>query len=167
MPKRAKPTKPVRPTDKRGGGRPSSYTPEVAQVICEQVAAGSNLLRICSDALMPNRDTIYKWLDSNPLFSDNYARAREKRADARFDKMDQVILDMRAGSIDASQARVEIDTLKWQAGKENWKKYGDRQDVNITGTLDVSHRIAETLRRKREQLAHVDIQKALPEPEDQ
>jgi hypothetical protein len=58
-----------------------------------------------------------------------YARAREIRADARFERVDQVIEDMRAGVVDAQQARVEIDAIKWQAAKEAPSRYGDRLEV--------------------------------------
>jgi Bacteriophage Sf6, terminase small subunit-like len=66
----------IRPT-----GRPSSYTLEVADEICERMTKGEGLLRICSDEEMPSRVTVYRWLDANEAFRSKYARAREALMD--------------------------------------------------------------------------------------
>ena len=128
-------------------GRPSSFTPELAMVICSRVAAGSNLSRISAEDGMPARETVYQWLRAHPAFADDYARAREDRADHRFDKIDDVIQDMRIGTIDSNQARVEIDVIKWQAGKEKPKTYGDKIQTEHSGSISMG--IAETLRARR------------------
>ena len=104
----------------------SDYTDEKADEICELVAEGENLNIISKKDGFPARSTIYKWLNDNERFSNNYTRAIKHRADARFDKINQVIDDMRNSVIDSQMARVEIDAYKWQAGKENSQKYGDR-----------------------------------------
>lgn len=117
-------------------GRPTKYTDELAQQICTEIAEGSNLNKITQRDDMPSRFTLYKWLDEKEGFSNNYIRAKEQRADGRFDRIDQVILDMRNREIDPQMARVEIDAIKWQAGKEN-EKYGDKQKVEHSGGLTV------------------------------
>lgn len=61
---------------------------------------------------------------------DSYARAREARADARFESIDAVLGNLHAGKIDAQVARVMIDTIKWQAGKERPARYGERTQVD-------------------------------------
>ena len=114
-------------------GRPSNYTEELADEICELIASGSNINRIDLMENMPGRTAIYRWLDMYPDFKANYTRAREGRADWRFDRMDDVILDMRNGIIDATQAKVELDLIKWQAGKEKPKEYGDKTTTEIVG----------------------------------
>jgi hypothetical protein len=43
------------------------------------------------------------------------------------------LLELREGKIDWQTARLEIDTLKWQAGKEAPKRYGDRISQEISG----------------------------------
>jgi len=119
------------------GGRPTDYTEELADNICSLIAGGSNLNKICSDDDMPNRSTVYEWFRKHESFSTNYVRAREDRADYRFDRVDEVIKDLRADVIDASQARVELDAIKWQTGKEKPKQYGDKLDVEHGGNITV------------------------------
>jgi len=114
-------------------GRPSTYTDEIAAEICERVADGDNLNAITKEGGYPTRTTVYKWLLGKPDFADNYARAREARADSRSDRIDEYVKRTLTGEIDPSTARVAIDAEKWQAGREAPKKYGDKLDLNHGG----------------------------------
>ena len=49
-------------------GRPSSYTFEVSEEICHQMAGGKGLRQICSQKGMPDRHTVLRWLDANEGF---------------------------------------------------------------------------------------------------
>lgn len=107
------------------GGRPTDYTPELADTICERVIMRP-LHKVCDDADMPSESTVYAWLAKHAEFSEKYARARAIRAFRRAEQVDQVREDMRSGVIDAQVARVEIDAIKWQTGKENPRVFGER-----------------------------------------
>lgn len=120
-------------------GRPTDYTDDLADQICEKVALGSNLNRICAEKTGPARSAVYKWLSQHAYFSDKYARAREDRADWRSDKLDDICAKVEAGKLDPQAARVIVDTYKWQAGKEKPKVYADRvaHDHKHSGDLSV------------------------------
>jgi hypothetical protein len=106
-------------------GRPSTFTQEIADEICERIIEGESLRRICAEDRMPNRSTILRWLDENDDFAAKYARAREFQGDY----MDDLILDAAAetDSENAPAQRVKIDAYKWRASKLKPKKYGDKQ----------------------------------------
>ena len=57
---------------------------------------------------------------------DKYAGALSALAGAQAEKLEQAIDDMRAGTIDAQMARVEIDARKWFASKFLPARYGDK-----------------------------------------
>src|SRR5262249_29968207 len=61
-----------------------------------------------------------------------YDLAREQRADARSDRVDEVLDDLRAGKIDAPSARVLIEAELKLAAKENPARFGDRTVADIT-----------------------------------
>jgi hypothetical protein len=69
---------------------------------------------------------------------DNYARALEALAADQVEKAEQVIEDMRAGVIDAQQARVELDVRKWFASKFLPKRYGDKAEVEHSGNVGLT-----------------------------
>ena len=62
---------------KKSHGRPSKYTPELADEICERLANGEPLARICRDERMPSVVTVWNWEQvENSTFSERVARAR-------------------------------------------------------------------------------------------
>lgn len=66
----------------------------------------------------------------------DYARACEAIAESQVAALESAIADMRNGTIDASQARVEIDTRKWLASKILSKRYGDKIELDHSGTIE-------------------------------
>lgn len=126
-------------------GRPSEYNETIAGQICELVSDGENLHRICQMDEMPSRQTVYKWMRQQAAFADKYARAREARSDARADRIDTIVSQVLSGEVDPASARVAIDAEKWQAGKENPKRYGDRITTEHEGTVEVRHNRIERL----------------------
>ena len=55
----------------------SSFTQEMADIICERIAKGESLRKICLDKDTPSHTTILKWLRDIDGFASQYARARE------------------------------------------------------------------------------------------
>jgi hypothetical protein len=59
-------------------GRPSSYTPEIAEIICDRLASGTPLTTLCRESDdLPNVVTVLKWIRDFPEFAQLYSRARE------------------------------------------------------------------------------------------
>ena len=102
---------------------------------CRLIASGLSVKKACDIEGMPNKDTIYSWLFEDAEFSDQYTRARERRADARAERIDEICERVDTGELKPDAARVIIDAEKWQAGKENAKRYGDR--LQLDGDMNV------------------------------
>ena len=112
------------------GGRPSIYSEELAARICERLAAGESLRKICADDDMPDRSTVRAWALDNPTFSAQYARAREIGwTDIAEDLLD--IADDKLG--DPQRDRLRVDTRKWLLSKMLPKVYGDKQQHEVSG----------------------------------
>jgi hypothetical protein len=116
-------------------GRPSDYTEELADAICDRIAGGESLKAICNDPKMPGKTAVFKWLGVHKDFAEKYARARETQADAIFDE----VLDIADDSdLDPQDRRVKIDARKWMAGKLRPKIYGDKLDVAHSGGISIN-----------------------------
>lgn len=113
-----------------GPGRPSAYTPELAAEICERLVAES-MLKICMDDHMPTRMTVYNWLGKHEDFYAMYMRARELQAHHIADVGSHMSIHGVGG--DPQSAAVQLNALKWAAGRLNGRHYGDKQDLNIAG----------------------------------
>jgi len=122
-------------------GRPSDFTREIADAICELIADGRSLRSICDDEGMPSKTTVFRWLAANEEFRNQYAYARETQADTYFEDVIDIADDSRndwmkvSGEDDVGwrlngdhvrRAQLRIDARKWMAGKLRPKKYGDK-----------------------------------------
>lgn len=116
---------------KRKTGRPSKYSDELAEKICEKIANGRSLRSICAEDGMPTTSTVCKWLIENKDFSEQYARAREKQADYFAEEIIEIADSAEAESAAVSKAKLQIDARKWAASKIAPKKYGDKQEIDV------------------------------------
>jgi hypothetical protein len=69
-------------------GRPSDYTDEIAEEICELIATTPRGLDyICEQhEALPSARTVARWLAAHEQFRQSYVRARERQADLIFDQ---------------------------------------------------------------------------------
>ena len=116
---------------KRKTGRPTDYTKDMADKICEKIANGRSLRSICAEAGMPPMKTIYRWLEANEEFRHQYARARDKQADYFAEEIIEIADSAEAESAAVSKAKLQIDARKWAASKIAPKKYGDKQEIDV------------------------------------
>jgi|SRR5579863_426224 len=120
-------------------GRPSSFTQEIADEICERLARGESLTTICMDEELPGFRTVFTWLAEKAEFQQQYARAREIQAEAEFEKMLEIAdtpqlgqktkttdkgLEITTGDM-TEHRRLQVDTRKWILARMFPKKYGD------------------------------------------
>jgi len=122
------------------GGRPSDFSPEIANEICERLAKGESLRSITGadrDDFMPGQTTVYRWLEENEEFRKQYAHARERQADHYAEEIVDIADgrdDWKPTDAEVAQAivrdpqrdRLRIDARKWVASKLAPKKYGDK-----------------------------------------
>ena len=85
-----------------------------------------------------NRDTFYDWINNNKEFSDQYARAKEDRAEAIFEEILSISDDTMMDMVEVQQARLKIDARKWMLGKMMPHKYSDKIniDANLNANID-------------------------------
>ena len=67
-----------KPAAKRKTGRPTKYTKELADKLCELLAEGKSINQISKMRGMPHRSTVWGWQDEHPEFFDKTARARTR-----------------------------------------------------------------------------------------
>jgi len=154
-------------------GRPSTFTEEIAAEICERIANGEPLRAICRDDHMPQWQTIYRWMAADEVFSNRIAQARELGFDA--------IAEDTVELIDAKPERTEtqfgdkVDSghVQWVKNRveqrmkllAKWcpKKYGDKQAVELSGSLAVTEMTDDEIRAE---LAALTVGGILPAADD-
>lgn len=122
-------------------GRPSIFSPELADSICSKLADGESLRSICSADDMPSTGTVLRWVGENETFRDQYARAREIQAETLADSIvfisdgDQLAND----AVGVARDRLRVDARKWVASKLLPKKYGDKIQTEHSGSVAITH----------------------------
>ena len=143
-----KPETPARVLPKKLG-RPSIFSQELADRICERLCNGESLRSICDDKDMPGLTTVFRWLQNNESFREFYTRARETQADALFDEllniaddgrndwMERQLPDKTKGWQENGEAirrsALRVDARKWIVSKLLPRKYSDKAQVELTG----------------------------------
>ncbi|MGD0465907.1 MAG: hypothetical protein ABSA84_04360 [Gammaproteobacteria bacterium] len=138
-------------------GRPTDYTPVIANEICATIASSSKGIgRLCKDnPNWPNQDTIFTWLKTYSDFSEQYARAKIVQVEVLIDEIIEIADDPSQDNLTNGQsqticnnasinrARLRIDTRKWIASKLAPKIYGNK--IDNTHSINTSHEEALTL----------------------
>lgn len=123
-------------------GRPSEYTQEIAQRICDELARGMTLREVCRADDMPHESTVRAWaLRDYQGFFTQYSAAREIGYHAMADELLEVADDGRndwmerngddgagwqANGEHLQRSRLRVDTRKWLLSKALPKVYGDK-----------------------------------------
>lgn len=137
-------------------GRPSLYTQELADRVCEEISMGYSMRTVCKADDMPDARTIFKWLREKPEFNQQYVKATEERTEAMAEDLLDIADD---GSNDlmaiqkgnqnyeienkevTNRSKLRVDTRKWLMSKMKAKKYGDKLDVMSDGKALVGNTI--------------------------
>ena len=140
-------------------GRPSIFTQALADLICERIAEGESLRKICSGDEMPARTTVKRWIVEDKAFQAQYARAREERADYYVDRMlDEAESSEGLDAPGVAAKRLIVDTLKWTASKLDAKKYGDKVENTLRGDKEAplvhEHKLTPEMTREEWLAAH-------------
>lgn len=142
-------------------GRPSIFTEELVDIICDRLISGESLRTICSSEEMPTSSTIYKWLIEKPLFSERYTRARESQMEAMAEEILEIADDTsndteldedgtaRQNSEWINRSRLRVDTRKWLMSKLAPKKYGERIQQDISGEVTLKAVLVPVLPTER------------------
>lgn len=146
-------------------GRPTKYTPELAEKICDLIREGLSEREICSQKGMPDASTLGRWKDNNQEFCIQSARARKASAE----KFNDELLELQANLNNELQTRLlngddfpkgTVEAFKVlmqeKARQISWRddsRYGDRKTVKIqSDTPDLSTIDMEKLKAARELL---------------
>jgi hypothetical protein len=130
-------------------GRPSIFTPKLADEICARIAMGNSLRKVCAADDMPDIVTVIAWCREKPQFSQQYDRACADRgnhlAEEALEIADETpetepvrdkdgnIIDMRLHSAYVSWQKNRVDARKWFASKLAPKRFGDKVQTEVSG----------------------------------
>lgn len=140
-----------------------TWDASVRDEICARIAEGESLRAICRDEKMPGVRTVFDWLERDAEFRTKYVRAREVQAEMLAGELIEIADDgkndwMERRNSDGDvvgwaengealrRSQLRVATRQWVASKLLPKVYGDKQQIEHSGSVS----IADTLRAARE-----------------
>jgi len=118
--------------------RPTICTTEVTNEVCQRLAGGESLRKICEDEALPVMSSILLWVVSGRLvegtekeFSEHYMQAREAAGFSHADRVADVAVRALDEGLDPQVARAAMDGFKWAAERMSPKKHSPRQEVDL------------------------------------
>lgn len=128
------------------GGRPTIYTKELGEAICQQLAEGKSLRHVVESEDMPSSSTVYRWLlqDDKKGFWEQYAQSRDIQAEQMFEEILDIADDgtndymtIKKGDYEynvedrevTNRSKLRVETRKWFLSKVLPKKFGDKIDL--------------------------------------
>lgn len=144
-------------------GRPSDYTQDIADRLCERFALGQSMRKICADEDMPGMTTVFRWLRTHDEFRKQYEVAKDEAADLMVEEINEIadnstndylitladeisekpasewteddikVLAIKHLPEHVQRSRLRVDARKWTASKLKPKKYGDKLTQEHSG----------------------------------
>lgn len=144
---------PVEPPYRPIGGRHTEYTPTLGEAIADAVSEGLSMPKVAKRFDLSSR-TLFHWIRVHDAFARLYAQARkdaayllaEETIDIADDSKNDYTLDEETGKYifngeHVQRARLRWDARRWLASKYLPKVFGDKIDVEHSGSIDTGQRL--------------------------
>ena len=138
-PKAAPPTKP-----KRAAHRPTKFTPDLGEKICELIACGWLMKDAARHFGIPP-ETVCRWVVKHEAFREAYAVARAQRTEIWAEECIEIADDAardykinKNGNLvfnpeNVHRAKLRIDARRWQMVRLDPQLWGERQQIGQNG----------------------------------
>ena len=137
--------------------KPVRFSTKLEDEICQRIATGESLRKICSSEGTPRLETVLRWvLDEDHEFdTERYMLARKCQAEVLFDEMIDIVDDgsndwmeretkggSKIVSIDhehVARSRLRFDARRWMLARMDPKRFSEKveikQDTTVSGTV--------------------------------
>lgn len=106
--------------------KPVPRSDAVIDEILQRISDGESVRSVCRDKHMPSKSNFMRWVSEDATLQDQYARAREHRADVHAEEIISIADECEEDQAAVAKARLRVDVRKWHTSKMFPKKYGDK-----------------------------------------
>jgi hypothetical protein len=140
------------------------WSEDVLEAVLVNIAMGATVKQACTDVEMQGSiASFYSLILRDPTMREAYDEARTIQAEKM--AIDDIIeiadetendetWDGKGNAAAVNRARLKVDSRKWIAGKLNFKRFGDKQQVDLEANIVVDHAARLEEARKRKEVAH-------------
>jgi len=132
---------------KRGPKFKYKYSPYLADIICQRIAEGAAITRLCKEEGIPSYCVLSMWRTEHPEFEEKLERARRDRAEFYADKAVHEATKEGITKDEVPAQRLKHEGYKWGAGVDNPERYQNRTKLVGDPNAPVSFIIETGVRR--------------------
>jgi hypothetical protein len=128
------------------------WTPTMMGLVLVHISEGATL-RETGEEFGISAAAIIRQCEADEVFAKQYARAMEIRAERDFEALEDEcnaeprIVEDRIDPAWVQLQRLKVDTRKWMLSKRIPKKYGEKQQVELSGSVELADRLKNADKR--------------------
>lgn len=122
--------------------KPPDYTQEQLDLAIELAAKGEPIREIVTQ-IVSDEYSFWLYRQHDLLFGNRYEQARQEGLEQIADGL----LTAHKDDVDVQRARLKSDNFKWLLSKRKPAVYGDKVDIHVSQTIDISAALTEARKR--------------------
>ncbi len=122
------------------------YNEIIADLICNAIAEGSSLTRVCKLKGFPSYVQVCHWRRMHPAFEEALSKARADRAETLRDDAMEIVDTVNEDQDAIAKAKLRADTRKWSAGVDN-NAYSPKAKVEASLNVPMQILISTGIKR--------------------
>lgn len=127
----------------RNSTKPPTYTQEQLDLAVELAAKGEPFKRIIDECLLQSEYHFWLYRQHYPDFQNIFEQARQEGLEHLADGL----MTAHDDHVDVQRARLRSDNAKWLLSKRKPSVYGDKVDIHVSQTIDISTALSEARKR--------------------
>lgn len=123
--------------------KPPQYTEEQLETAIQMASKGEPLKRIIDECLLESEYKFWLYRQHYPDFTNNFEQARQEGLEHLADGL----MTAHDEYTDVQRARLKSDNAKWLLSKRKPEIYGDKVDIHVSQTIDITAALTEARAR--------------------
>lgn len=130
------------------GGGVSEFRGQSEEQILQRIEDGESISEI-AQTFGVNRSTLWRWLEAEPQRSARAKLSRIISAEAYDEKAIEVI-EMASDPFELARGKELAHHYRWRASKIDPRGYGDRQQIEHSGSVNLGDRLSRAMKGDEE-----------------
>jgi hypothetical protein len=123
--------------------KPPEYTEEQLAKAIELASKGEPLKKIIDECLLNSEYDFWLFKQHSPEFANTFEHARQEGLEHLADGL----ITAHDEYTDVQRARLKSDNAKWLLSKRKPSVYGDKVDIHVSQTIDITAALSEAKKR--------------------
>jgi hypothetical protein len=115
----------------------SGAIPDAAfEAVLSAIADGDSVSAACRKSGNCSKATFFRRVRSDPEFNRRWMEAQEERAEARYERYDDIMRRLEEGKQDPGSARILLESLRWQMARDDSRRFSDKVKTELSSPGD-------------------------------